>query len=303
MTESDYNWQDIDWGNEEDKDTVDPYNYVLGMDPGGTTGIALIRYMEDSLPQLVYLHQIEGGLEGFYKWFEFSFPGSNLTIVSEKWKERNVKGADRTPQYIEGLQYGWWRSAIKFGEDTEGAPGSVFYQFPEIKELVPDDFLRAQNLWTQGKRHQMDALKHAIAFLRNKGHLPTVKVMSGEGGGEPDENGNEEQLIAQPEEAQQKQLGDGDGQNFEEAMKEAQEAVKGDSDGDGESGDDGEAGGGNADGSGDESDGDPSGSGGMGVAGGAADFSVKGERKRRERNGVFAGYDPDGDETVLYDFK
>jgi hypothetical protein len=286
-------WDNIDWGDEEE--FVDPYSYVLGLDPGGTTGVALLRYTENTLPQLVYLHQIPDGLQGFHDFFEVSYPDRNVTIVSEKWKERNIKGADRTPVYIEGYQFGLWYVPIKRGEAGE-KNGVVVYQYPEVKELVTDEFLKSQNLWTPGKPHQMDALRHAIAYLRNNRHRPTQKSMSGE----PQDNENPDQLIADPGEAESKELGEGDAKDAAEAMEQAGEAAREAAEAMSalaealSEGDPAEA----------EGQGEPNGSGGNGGQGeGRIDPDISQKRKRRERNGVFAGFDPDGEESVLYDLE
>lgn len=254
------------------------YKYVLGQDPGGTTGIALLRYTDTTPPELVYLHQIGDGMRGFHEFFVGSAVSEHLTYVSEKWVERNIKGSDHTPAYIEGVQYAFWQDEVE-------------YQEPKMKKLISDDFLRENNLWTPGKRHQMDALIHALVYLRNQGHEPTLEALSGES----------EQKLAEEGEAEQKQL---DGEQFvdpetdalaealaslAEAMEDAQEAAAAIGEGT------------------EEADGEPVGS----ADNEAQDFDnnrhigdveVKGTRKRRERNGVFAGYEADtqGVEKELY---
>lgn len=168
----------------------DPYLYVLGLDPGGTTGVAMLRIdpEDDTVrPELVYLHQISDGRYGFKDFFEGSSVRDNVIIVSEQWAERNIKGADREPQYIEGSMHMLW--------DDD----NIEYQKPTQKELVPDEWLKQNNLWTEGKRHQMDALKHAFAYLRNDGHSATVNSLGG----------RDDTPFAQPGEAQDAQLGDG----------------------------------------------------------------------------------------------
>jgi len=275
---------EIEW----DDEAEDPYKYVLGMDPGGTTGVALLRYTDDTLPELLYLHQIPDGMEGFYDFFEDSYPDRTMTIVSEKWKERNVKGADRSPQYIEGMQYGWWAHSLK----RDPNPGLV-YQYPEVKFLVPDEWLKEQNLWTPGKRHQMDALIHAIVFLRNSGHKPTIEALS--------EQGSKQGQIGQgnPEDAE---LGEDAGsaaealaeamEALQEALEEAGEAIQAAAEALSEA--NGQQ----------EGEGKP-----VGHGGGRSysdreiiDVEITGTRAKREKNGVFMGYES-GDatsETVLF---
>jgi hypothetical protein len=246
----------------------EPYKYVIGQDPGGTTGIACLRYLDESLPELVYLHQIPNGQEGYYEFFVGSTPTESTTLVSESFKVRTL-AADITPLRIEGIQYAFWQD-------------NTVYQEPKMKKLITDDWLKENNLWTPGKRHQMDGLIHALVWLRNNDHQPTIDALSEEKETEP---------IAQPGEAAGKELagaeaGDAEGMEGEE--------------GEGEGDADGAAGGGVVD--------DtviPEGSGGNG---GEPDSwatempEPTGKRKRRERNGVFAGYEPESTEgTLLYE--
>lgn len=278
-----------------EEEPEDDWNYVLGMDPGGTTGIALLRYKEDVLPELVYLHQIEGGMEGFYDYFVGSHIGSNLVVASEVWVEHQKKGVDRTPMYIQGVQYGFWHG--------EG----VVYQEPAQKSLVPDEYLKENNLWTPGKRHQMDALIHALVYLRNNDHKPTMQSLAGDS----------DEKIAEEGEAESKTLSEGEGE-------------PGEGEGQGE-GEEGEGEPGEPQGESDKEGSQPASGGFMKLMkqleeeskngkptnahvddvklvetevgeDGYGEVEVKGKRKRRERNGVFAGFETDteGIEKELY---
>lgn len=269
------------------------YKYVLGLDPGGTTGVAMLRYTDDTLPELIYLHQIENGHRGYWGWFAGARPSEDLAIASEKWVEHNKKGVDREPLVIEGIQYTLWQDDIT-------------YQEPKMKSLIPDSFLKEQNLWTPGRRHQMDALIHALVYLRNEvEHQPTLEALAGR---------RDEEKIAEEGEAENAQIDSQDGQmggmdpedieavkEFMKAVQEAAEAASEDSEELAEAVDGLEAA------IGDEyGDGEPTGS---GPQGGYQDYEddgsiPEGKRKRRERNGAFAGFDPsDGDEEILFDGK
>lgn len=292
-----YRFEIDEWGDEDYVE--DPYKYVLGQDPGGTTGVALLRYTDDTQAELIYLHQIPDGIEGYYEFFEDSYPESNLTIVSEKWVERNVKGADRTPQYIEGMQYAWWSQSLK--RDPE--PGLV-YQEPDVKSLVPDEWLKENNLWTPGKRHQMDALIHAIVYLRNKGHKPTLEALSGkptepmeqEGGAKSKELGEAAQSAADALAEAMKQFAEAM-DVFAEAL---QEAENGGEPGDGKN----KAPARRGDEDFDNPDVKGNASGHTNEEQGTGEYTGKvkitGGTKRRERNGIFVGYDIEGEEKVLY---
>lgn len=282
---------------DEVPEVVEPVKYVLGMDPGGTTGVAMLRYTDSTPPELIYLHQITDGHRGFWDFFGGARTNEFLTQVSEKWKEGGVKGANHTPLIIEGVQYAIW------GDDIE-------YQGAELKSLVPDEWLREQNLWTPGKRHQMDALIHALVYLRNSGHKPTIEALSNRA----------EKPLAEEGEAKSKELADGDTETGEmspdeaadmaemmealaQALKEAGEAAAeaAEAEADGEPAQGAQAGAGAGDPAGSDPDG------GHYIDSNSLRIpepEVKGTRNKRTRNGVFAGYDPvEDDGEVLFDGK
>ena len=178
------------------KKKQDPDQYILAFDPGGTTGMCLLRYNSKEVV-LSVLAQIEDGHEGYYDNLVGVPAGyaTPTTLVSEKWVEHGVKGADRTPLVIEGIQYAFW-------------PDQMNYQTPDMKQLVDDDTLKEIGVWTEGKPHQMDALRHALIYLRNQEHEPTLELLGndgqtmqqdgdgggqGNGGGGKDGDGDEEQ--------------------------------------------------------------------------------------------------------------
>lgn len=236
----DNNWLDeVDW------------QYVIAQDPGGTTGVAVLRYTENTQPELVYLHQIEEGRKGFYEFFFGSWVGegtSNVS-VSEQWETREgVFGANLEPVHIEGIQYAIWAD-------------QTVYQSPKVKPMVGDEFLKANNLWTEGKRHQMDALLHAIYYLRSIGHEPTLKALAGES----------ETPLAEPGEADEKTLDPdkvGDDDNATSIMATPAKFQPGDDDG-----------------------GDEAGSGGLGASGYEDDETRPDGENKRTLNGAFMGFD------------
>lgn len=283
--ENEYEFELIEEVTEEDLAPEIEYKYVLGQDPGDTTGVALLRYTDNTPPELIYLHQIPDGREGFFYFFIGSMvgEGTDITSVSERWvKREGVKGAVLTPCYIEGIQDAIW------GFQTE-------YQSPDVKTVIGDEFLKISNLWTEGKRHQMDALLHALYWLRNQGHEPTLKALTGDLG----------KPLAQPGEADEKTLpqpgGNGGGEEgdsgegtpsdageafarmveaAEKAADEIRKAVAAAA----------ELG---------EGDGEPAGSGNGGGEGGdhgtPPEFEL-GSKRKRSLNGAFMGFDDDEDE-------
>lgn len=264
------------------------FKYVLGLDPGGTTGLAIFRYTDETLPELVFLDHIEGGMLGYYDYFFESYLDENLVAVSEKWVSRpGVRNPDITPAYIEGVQLAQW------GQNR------VLYQTPDMKQMVPDQILKDQHLWVPNARHAMDATIHVLVYLRNIKHKPTLEALSG----------IHLETIGETDDSKDKfggGTGDGDGAGFESALAKAlaELADKGDQEGQGAGGEDDGDGPGSTP-NGDVADGQP------GVGGVENPDDIKNgedrgivlekddgkKRSKREKNGVFIGFDPAEEEV------
>lgn len=197
----DWGWEDQEAHVEEVQDTG---FYVIGMDPGGTTGLAILRIdTEDkkALPELVFLDQIPEGHYGFYDYFErFYINPENSVVASEVWVEHHKKGVDRTPFKIEGVMHALW-------DDR-----NVTWQTPAQKVRVSDEFLIENNLWTPGMPHQMDALRHAIIWLLDQEHEGTTSAVGDEDGeseeGDGEGGGGKGKPMAEPGDTDRAQ-GDG----------------------------------------------------------------------------------------------
>lgn len=143
----------------------------LSLDPGGTTGFAIINYGRTQAPVVERMGQIEGGLEGFIKWYDMNGRYDWSFTVCESFILRpGVHGADITPAYVIGAL-----------EALEAAYGAVpVYQKPSQKKLCEDDVLKRIGMYQVGKPHANDAIRHGIIYLRNQKHLPTLKLAWGE---------------------------------------------------------------------------------------------------------------------------
>lgn len=145
--------------------------WVLAIDPGSTkakvshTGIVMMDGVE-----LYDSWAVPNGISGFKEWHTempwhvLPEPGRDMTVVCEQFVDRQVRGADRSPMLVEGAVRFLW-------------PNVVLQSASGYKTAVPDDVLKALNLWTfPGKDHHDDrraAARHAIRFLKNR-HDPEV---------------------------------------------------------------------------------------------------------------------------------
>jgi hypothetical protein len=154
--------------------------YILSLDPGKSSGIALGYYSSASAYESVAVWQVEDGLEGFLDWYYKCWPAISVKgpeIVSERFVLRSQKFvADTTPLLIEGAM------RVLFGPD-------IHYQLRGEKAKVTNDHLKRGGEYRTGKHvgrkdanDVNDALRHAVIYLTKKKnqHLPTIEKFLGE---------------------------------------------------------------------------------------------------------------------------
>jgi len=130
---------------------------MLGIDPGGTTGLALFDYSDNEY-ELLWRKQIPNDLQGFLDWHWDEGEHLNLdAIVCESFDLRAGIHADLSPVYIIGAIEALWPKALT----------NIIYQKPSQKHLCGDERLKRMNLHTPGKPHANDAVRHGIIYMRN----------------------------------------------------------------------------------------------------------------------------------------
>ena len=139
---------------------------VLCLDPGGTTGVALIEYNEETAPEVIFTKQIGNGLQGFLNWHWDELEDIDFdTIVCESFTLREgVYGVDLSPVYVIGALEALYPVHDKI------------YQAPSTKPLCSNERLKDMGLYEPGRDHAMDALRHGLIYLRNKKHKPTLEL-------------------------------------------------------------------------------------------------------------------------------
>lgn len=143
---------------------------LLALDPGGTTGWSIWQY--DALtPAMPFEHgQITGGVQGFVEWWrehERDIEPDVDEVVSESFVlDGRTVSPDVTPLRIEGALSVLW-------------PHGVIYQRNTFKAHAPDATLKRLGFWWRGEQHARDSARHALAFLKVRKHLPTVRAYWG----------------------------------------------------------------------------------------------------------------------------
>lgn len=132
---------------------------ILGIDPGGTTGWALVRDL---------LEVVDGGETRDRDEVLLQIPRAD-EIVVESFRLRPSKGRALGGERLVASEI---IGAVEEALEREGRKPPVL-QDPSVKRLLPDPALRALGLWLPGRGHARDAIRHAgYRFLTT--HLDMV---------------------------------------------------------------------------------------------------------------------------------
>jgi len=166
-------------------------DYVMAVDPGKATGVAIGRFTEDKPLEVIYTAIIPGGTQGFCEWLHVTNDGKHMTeldcmknhpeeygnidyhldVVCESFQLRGAKFVpDLEPVRIEGVLID------HFGHIMN-------WQTPSTKTMVSDEFLKEHGLWVTGKdvdhadgRDANDAMIHLFAYAMKIRHIPTLEA-------------------------------------------------------------------------------------------------------------------------------
>lgn len=179
--------------------------YLLSIDPGISTGVALLRYTDGTVPVAVQVWQFRGGAEGLNEWIEshtvkddpeeptlVSLPEwpnwHPATYLAEKFNPRGSgQGFSYTASSLEPLR-------------CEGV--LVAHGLPDVYAQPPQQYLAGGKNKADKKKRQHAALKdlgyyvtgkdvgcpdaddvrsalaHGLSFLARIGHVPTYEMLS-----------------------------------------------------------------------------------------------------------------------------
>jgi hypothetical protein len=166
-------------------------NYVMAIDPGKATGVAIGRYSIQDPIEVIFTGIIRGGTYGFAEWLfntrdaktiidndcSYNFPDEydsldyHLDVVCENFKPRGGNFIpDLEPLRIEGIIMDHFGNIVN-------------WHSPADKSMVGDDFLKKHGLWLTGKdvdhddaRDANDATIHLFAHAMRIRHIPTLEA-------------------------------------------------------------------------------------------------------------------------------
>ena len=133
---------------------------ILGLDPGGTTGWAIIEYLDDAPPVLCAYGQIHNGHIGFIDAWK-ALPEFDFVVCESFTLREGIKGVNIEPAYVIGALEA---QRVK----------KVIYQSPALKALCDNDALKRMGLYIKSAQHARDAIRHAAIYLKREAHMPTL---------------------------------------------------------------------------------------------------------------------------------
>lgn len=167
---------------------------VLSIDPGVSTGIALIRYAPDDPPTLEGAWQFGGGVAGLIDWYHDHETGG-CTVIAEKFAARNTRGFSYTTASLEPLR--GEGALIALGLMPDYTPKEKRWTDPKLQYLVGGEdladkkkrqhkFLKDNGFYKTGKDFGTpdaddfrSAASHGLAYLaRELHHKPTFELLS-----------------------------------------------------------------------------------------------------------------------------
>ena len=140
---------------------------LLSLDPGGVGGHTGIVLLDADTLALEGSWAVPGELEGFLEWYDTA--GADLnpgTVICEHFVNRNIKGADLTPCFIEGAVRALWRDVV-----LQPASGK--------NTAVPDRVLKTLGLYDfLGDHHhdRREAARHAVWYLKARYHRGVLEA-------------------------------------------------------------------------------------------------------------------------------
>ncbi|QIK61788.1 hypothetical protein G7068_16105 [Leucobacter viscericola] len=140
---------------------------LLTLDPGGTTGYSLWSVNDSDPIRLLEHGQWQSGIDGVI---------SNQVVIcrADILVSESFVDDGRTPKPdVQALRI---EGALMTMRALAGQSAPIF-QRNVYKAHAPDELLRRTGYWKKGQPHATDAIRHAIAWAKTRGHRPTIESL------------------------------------------------------------------------------------------------------------------------------
>lgn len=125
--------------------------YAVALDPGGTTGIAIVK--DSSQPWNLSVGELTG--EHYRKLFRYLGVLQPMYLICETFENRGQSAAVLTSKEYIGVVKLYLQRSDTHGIWQSASTGKAFWS---------DDMLRRYNLYVKGLRHARDAIRHYAAW-------------------------------------------------------------------------------------------------------------------------------------------
>jgi hypothetical protein len=138
---------------------------IIGIDPGGTTGVVLIRPATDNIDVFTHMH-----LDGLHatQWVEAeltSHPDEDYVVVVEQF---TISPRTLTASRAGSMEALYTVGSVRYVCFRHQTP--IILQTPSAaKNAINDEVLKDLDLWSKvSGPHERDALRHALLYSRTQ---------------------------------------------------------------------------------------------------------------------------------------
>ena len=163
--------------------------YILSIDPGLSSGVALLKYTDETAPELGQGWQFKEGAEGLREWLN-SQPIHLLFgahVIAEKFSARNNGGFSYTTASLEPLRCEGLLLSRDLPDEYVQPPQQYVFggKGKAEKRRRQHKFLKDSGFYRTGKDLDApdaddfrSACAHALSYLMRTGHKPTYNLVT-----------------------------------------------------------------------------------------------------------------------------
>lgn len=153
--------------------------YIIGIDPGGTTGIVECELPQDDPLKVVDAYELSDMFEvgkQLREWWNYTNAPSprfapGRLIICEAWVDHATLHATNANAACQPIGMIRW-----LAENELDVP--IQMQLPQARDTVTEQVMKDTGYWLRGGAgHKRQALRHVLAYCVNKQHMPTINKL------------------------------------------------------------------------------------------------------------------------------
>lgn len=150
---------------------------VLAFDPGESTGWALFSYADRAPAELIDQGVIPNGVDGFIKLDPIALVLADAVVYEDFVIDGTITGS-WSSEVIGALKYMMYREAegTKLVKQTRMDKGALFgHKAKTIPKRQTERFNWLRDRGFSGVSHELDAITHALFYIKKQEHVPTIR--------------------------------------------------------------------------------------------------------------------------------